>query len=106
GPNGRETVELPKAAFEMNLPDALSAALREGVGIGALPTPTAMPALSSGALVRVMPEYRLQKLNAYALYASRQYLDAKIRTFVDFLREAVPKALAEDEAALCPSARP
>jgi DNA-binding transcriptional LysR family regulator len=106
GPNGRETVELPKAAFEMNLPDALSAALREGVGIGALPTPTALPALYSGALVRVMPEYRLQKLNAYALYASRQYLDAKIRTFVDFLREAVPKALAEDEAALCPSARP
>jgi DNA-binding transcriptional LysR family regulator len=105
GPDGRETVELPKAAFEMNLPDALSVALREGVGIGALPMSTVLPALHSGALVRVLPEYRLQKLTAYALYASRQYLDAKIRTFMEFLREAVPKALAEDEAALGRSAR-
>ena len=89
----------------MNLPDALSVALREGVGIGALPTSTVLPALHSGALVRVLPEYRLQKLTDYALYASRQYLDAKIRTFMEFLREAVPKALAEDEAALGRSAR-
>jgi DNA-binding transcriptional LysR family regulator len=106
GPNGRQTVELPKAAFEMNLPDALGVALRAGAGIGALPMSTVLPALHSGTLIRVLPEYRLQKLTAYALYASRQYLDAKIKTFMDFLREAVPKALAEDEAALCQFARP
>jgi DNA-binding transcriptional LysR family regulator len=50
--------------------------------------------------VRVLPDYRLQKLTVYTLYASRQYLDAKIRTFVDFLRECVPEMLAADEAAL------
>ncbi|RZF27523.1 LysR family transcriptional regulator [Paraburkholderia sp. UYCP14C] len=100
GPNGRETVELPRAAIEINLPDALGVALREGVGIGALPMPNALPLLESGALVRVLPQYRLQKLTAYTVHASRQYLDAKIRTFVDFLREAVPSALAEDVAAL------
>ena len=105
GPNGRQTVELPKAAFEMNLPDALGVALRAGAGIGALPMSTVLPALHSGTLIRVLPEYRLQKLTAYALYASRQYLDAKIRTFMDFLREAVPKALAVDEAALGRSAQ-
>ncbi|MEX3859532.1 LysR family transcriptional regulator [Paraburkholderia sp. BR10923] len=100
GPNGRETIVLPRAAVEMNLPDALGVALREGVGIGALPMSSALPLLNSGALVRVLPQYRLQKLTAFTVHASRQYLDAKIRTFVDFLRETVPTALAEDEAAL------
>jgi DNA-binding transcriptional LysR family regulator len=71
GPNGRETVELPKATFEVNVADALGVALREGVGIGALPMSTVLPALHSGALVRVLPEYRLQKITAYTLYASR-----------------------------------
>ena len=60
---------------------------------------------ASGALVRVLPDYRLQKLTVYTLYASRQYLDAKIRTFVDFLRECVPELLAADEAALAASCK-
>jgi DNA-binding transcriptional LysR family regulator len=100
GPDGRETFELPLPDFQVNLAEALGAALRAGVGIGAVPMSTALPALASGALVRVLPEYRLQKLTVYTLYASRQYLDAKIRTFVDFLRECVPEMLATDEAAL------
>ncbi|WP_261539671.1 LysR family transcriptional regulator [Burkholderia multivorans] len=101
GPNGRETFELPLPDFQVNIADALGAGLRAGLGIGALPMSTALPAFASGALVRVLPEYRLQKLTVYTLYASRQYLDAKIRTFVDFLRECVPEMLAADEAALC-----
>ncbi len=100
GPDGRETFELPLPDFQVNIADALGAALRAGLGIGSLPMSTAVPALASGALVRVLPEYRLQKLTVYTLYASRQYLDAKIRTFVDFLRECVPEMLAADEAAL------
>jgi DNA-binding transcriptional LysR family regulator len=67
---------------------------------------TALPALRSGALIRVLPDYHLQKLTAYVLYASRQYLDAKIRTFVEFLREFVPEALMADQAALCKSGPP
>jgi DNA-binding transcriptional LysR family regulator len=84
----------------MNLPDALGVALREGVGIGALPMPCALPLPNSGALVRVLPQYRLQKLTAFTVHASRQYLEAKIRTFVDLLRETAPATLAEDEPAL------
>jgi DNA-binding transcriptional LysR family regulator len=91
---------LPLPDFQVNIADALGAALRAGLGIGSLPMSSAVPALESGALVRVLPEYRLQKLTVYTLYASRQYLDAKIRTFVDFLRECVPEMLAADEAAL------
>ncbi|MFT4067813.1 LysR family transcriptional regulator [Paraburkholderia sp.] len=100
GPDGREMFEFAPADFQVNTIDALAVALREGVGIGALPMATALSALRSGELVRVLPDYQLQKLTAYVLYASRQYLDAKIRTFVDFLREFVPQALMADKAAL------
>ncbi|MFL9998222.1 LysR family transcriptional regulator [Paraburkholderia sediminicola] len=106
GLDGHETFEFSPADFQVNVADALAVALREGVGIGALPMATALPALRSGALIRVLPDYHLQKLTAYVLYASRQYLDAKIRTFVEFLREFVPEALMADQAALCKSGPP
>jgi len=88
------------APFQVNNPEALALAIREGMGIGPLPLPVALPGLADGSLVRVLPGLRLQTLNIYALYASRRYLDAKIRTFVDFLRDNVPVTLAGQEAAL------
>ncbi|WP_260464163.1 hypothetical protein [Burkholderia sp. Bp8963] len=39
-------------------------------------------------------------MNAYALYPFWRFLDAKIRTFVDLLREGVPSMLEADERAL------
>ncbi|MCG1018133.1 MULTISPECIES: LysR family transcriptional regulator [Burkholderiaceae] len=100
GPDGMETIELPAPTFQVNVSDALAVALREGMGIGALLTPSALPALRNGTLVRVLPDHKMQKMTIYAMYASRQYLDAKIRTWVEFLREHISKALAADEAAL------
>jgi hypothetical protein len=39
-------------------------------------------------------------VNVYALYPSRRFLDAKIRTFINLLREEVPSMLEADERAL------
>ncbi|MDL5396061.1 hypothetical protein QSI02_24675, partial [Escherichia coli] len=39
-------------------------------------------------------------MNIHALYPSRQFLDAKIRTWVDFMRADVPALIEADEAAL------
>jgi hypothetical protein len=39
------------------------------------------------------------------LYPSRQYLDAKIRTWVEFLREELPVTLAADQEELREFAR-
>jgi DNA-binding transcriptional LysR family regulator len=86
--------------LQVNNPEALALAIREGMGIGPLPVPVALPGLTDGSLVRVLPRQWREGLNIYALYASRRYLDAKIRTFVEFLRERVPRMLAEQEAAL------
>ncbi len=56
--------------------------------------------LRNGTLVRVLSDYRSQELNLYAIYPSRQYLDAKIRTWVEYLRGSLPEILAADEADL------
>ncbi|SIT41735.1 Transcriptional regulator [Paraburkholderia piptadeniae] len=100
GPDGVEKLSLAEPSLTINVAEALGVALREGIGIGALPMSTAAPAFRDRSLVRVLPEYRLQGLKLYAMYASRQYLDAKVKTFVDFIRDAVPQRLEEDIAQL------
>ena len=96
GPDGEHDVPLPRHRFKVNVPDAMAVALHEGMGIGALPTLAARTSLRSGALVRVLPAYHLQSLNIYATYASRQYVDAKIKTWIDCVRESIADALTED----------
>ena len=39
-------------------------------------------------------------LGIYALYPSRQFLDAKTRTWVEFMRDFLPARLQADEAAV------
>jgi DNA-binding transcriptional LysR family regulator len=100
GPNGQETISLGPATFTVNVAAAMAVAISEGMGVGILPTSSALPALRAGTLVRVLPQYTMQILNVFALYPSRQYLDAKIRTWVEYLRSEFPTALAADEKSL------
>jgi DNA-binding transcriptional LysR family regulator len=105
GPHGVETYTLPCSPFQVNGADAMAIAVREGMGIAILPTYTVMRGLDSGDLVWIMSEFTAQPMNIYALYSSREYLDAKIRTWVDFLREQLPEMLAAEQAALRQYAR-
>lgn len=89
-----------QAPLTVNVAEALGEAIRAGMGIGMLPIPTALQGMRDGSLVQVLPHARLKPNTVYALYASRQYLDAKIRTLVEFLREAVPQRIAEHEREL------
>jgi DNA-binding transcriptional LysR family regulator len=100
GPNGAETFVLPPAPFQVNGAEAMAMAVREGMGIAVLPTYTVMRGLKSGDLRWVMPDYTSQPMNIHALYSSREYLDAKIRTWVDFMRAELPATLAAEQAAL------
>ncbi|MGF6241818.1 MULTISPECIES: LysR family transcriptional regulator [Paraburkholderia] len=91
------------APLTVNVAEALVETIREGMGIGPLPISVALPGLRDGSLVRVLPEHRLRECNIYAIYASRRYLDAKIRTFVEFARDQVPLALADENRELLSS---
>jgi DNA-binding transcriptional LysR family regulator len=96
-----EPFRSPKPApFTVNMAEALAQAVQAGMGIGMLPVPTALQGIREGGLIQVLPNVRAVPYNVYALYASRQYLDAKIKTLVEFLRESVPQKIAEHEQAL------
>ncbi|TWI52301.1 DNA-binding transcriptional LysR family regulator [Pseudomonas duriflava] len=97
GPKGEELITINQTLFQVNTADALTEAIVSGMGIGALPIYAAVKGLKDGSLRQVLPGYSLYPLNVYALYPSRQYLDAKIRTLVDFLRETLPGLLKADE---------
>jgi DNA-binding transcriptional LysR family regulator len=97
GVDGEHEFKLPNGRFKVNVPDAMATALQAGMGIGALPTFAIRSLIRSGSLVRVLPEYHLQTLNVFAVYASRQYLDAKIKTWVEFLREWMTQVLGTDD---------
>ncbi|MOA35857.1 LysR substrate binding domain protein [compost metagenome] len=60
------------------------------MGVGILPAFAARPALQEGTLVHVLPDHQLQELNLYAIYAGRDYLDAKIKAFIRTLRRLMP----------------
>ncbi|HEV3432267.1 MAG TPA: substrate binding domain-containing protein, partial [Paraburkholderia sp.] len=100
GPSGLETIDLGPATFQVNVAEAMAVGVREGMGVGLLPIYSAISGLRSGELVWILPEYRSQEMTVFAMYPSRQYLDAKIRTWVEMLRETLPATLAKDQTEL------
>lgn len=75
--------------FCVNDMEAMNVALREGAGIGLLAGFSAIEDLRNGALVRVLPQYHTHSRNVYAVYSSRQFVDARIKRFVDALKTHV-----------------
>jgi DNA-binding transcriptional LysR family regulator len=88
------------SVFRINVAESLAAAIRSGMGIGPLPVYAALAGLRDGTLVRVLPEYTLENREIYALFPSRRFIDARTRTWLDFMHEHLPAALSLDLAAL------
>ena len=86
GEGGPETMTV-SGSYQVNNSEALLEALREGVGIGRLPTFVAGPDLKTGRLVKVFESYSLPDFTLYAVFPERQYLPAKVRAFLDFAIE-------------------
>ncbi|TCK84338.1 LysR family transcriptional regulator [Paraburkholderia sp. BL9I2N2] len=99
GPDECELIQV-RGALQVNIAEALVVAIREGMGIGMLPLYSAVEGLRNGTLVRVLPNHTLQNMNIYALYPSRKFIDAKTRTWVDFLRSHLPDVIARDKTLL------
>ncbi|MEM5345653.1 LysR family transcriptional regulator [Paraburkholderia azotifigens] len=98
--HGRPESMKVSGPVELNTAEAVAKAVRASMGIGVVPVYTALEGLADGSLIRVLPEYTLQKMNIYALHPSRRYIDARIRTWVEFLRHFIPKAITRDSQLL------
>ena len=86
GESGPETVTV-SGSYQVNNSEALLEALREGIGIGRLPTFVAGPDLKAGRLVKLFESYRIPEFTLYAVFPEREYLPAKLRVFLDFAIE-------------------
>ncbi|MGF6552302.1 LysR family transcriptional regulator [Paraburkholderia youngii] len=100
-----ENIEI-NSVFRINIAESLAAAIRAHMGIGPLPVYSALAGLRAGTLVRVLPEYTLDSKDICALFPSRRYVDARTRTWLDYMREYLPPALARDQAALASLGNP
>ena len=87
--DGRSEAVLVSGNYRVNNSEAILVALREGIGIGRLPTFVAGPDLKAGNLVRILESYHIPDHTFYAIFPERQYLPAKVRVFLDFAIETL-----------------
>jgi DNA-binding transcriptional LysR family regulator len=86
GADGPTVIPL-RGSLRANHGEALLQAALDGMGIILTPTFICGEALHDGRLRQVLPDAGLAELSVYAVYPSRKFLSAKVRTFVDFLAE-------------------
>ena len=85
----------PGGTFRTNVADAMVKATQEGMGISLLPFFSVSQSLQDGSLVRLLADYRLRERSIFAVYPSRRFLDAKVRTWVEFLQAQLPWLLSQ-----------
>jgi DNA-binding transcriptional LysR family regulator len=81
----RNTGRVNKGEFISNNGDVLVEAAIAGSGIVLQPTFIAGAAVREGKLKVILPEHEPEPLALYAVYAHRQLLASKVRSFIDFI---------------------
>ncbi|WP_144823125.1 LysR family transcriptional regulator [Marinobacter piscensis] len=71
--------------FTSNNGDVLVEAAIAGAGIALQPTFISGPAIKEGKLQAILQEYEPEPMGLYAVYAHRQLLASKVRSFIDFI---------------------
>ncbi len=84
-PDGRKVNIHLSGQMSANNGDFLCQMAINGHGLVMLPRFIAWQALQSGALVKVLPEYKIASIAAYAVYPQNRFLPKKSRVLIDFL---------------------
>jgi DNA-binding transcriptional LysR family regulator len=84
GPLGEETAKLNPVLRSGN-ETLLHLAALEGMGLALLPKWLISEDVAAGRLEQVLPDQLTFEGRLFAVYPSRKYLSAKVRTFIDFL---------------------
>jgi len=83
--------EVPPGRLTLNSPDMIQQLLLDGAGIGALPCRFAAEDVRRKRLVRVLPEWSLPAVPAWAVMPMRRYLPIKTRTFLAHMEKYMEK---------------
>lgn len=90
--NGAQRWEgVPPGRLSLNSPDMIQQLLLNGAGIAALPCGFVVKEVSEGRLVRVLPNWSLPSMPAWAVMPMRRYLPATTRAFLNHLQRFMEK---------------
>jgi DNA-binding transcriptional LysR family regulator len=88
GAEGQLTIPI-SGAIKADNGDILRLAALSGAGLLFQPHFIVDDDIAAGRLLRVLPEWQSAEYGVYAVYPSRKHLSAKVRTFVDYLVDAL-----------------
>lgn len=88
GPGGAVVIPIT-GPIKADNGDIITLAAVAGAGIAFQPHFIVETELAAGRLLHLLPEWQSAEMGVYAVYPSRKHLSAKVRTFVDFLVEAL-----------------
>jgi DNA-binding transcriptional LysR family regulator len=83
----KQAAVLPRGTVSIDGAEVAVSAVRAGIGIGVASLPSFSQDLDTGDLVQLLPDWRLNDIEAHALYASGQNSKPAARAFVDHLLE-------------------
>lgn len=89
--DGREVLVDLEGNWRSNSGSALTTAALEGVGICRLPVLYVKDHLASGRLVPVLEQYRSDPLPVWMVYPNARYVPAKVRLFIDYFCDNMPR---------------
>ncbi|TFW05888.1 LysR family transcriptional regulator [Oxalobacteraceae bacterium OM1] len=95
-PDGKGQYKVPiTSKLTSNDGDLLRECALAGVGVLLRTSFSVNDDLTSGRLVRLLPNHHLRKLNVVMAYPSRRQVPAKLRSFVDFMAARFPLPQAD-----------
>ncbi len=90
GCGSRHWEKVPPGQITANSPELLARLAREGRGIVLLAEYFALPYLRQRTLVRVLPDWCMPSVTAWAVFPGRRLMPAKTRAFLDMLATLLP----------------
>ncbi len=84
-PDGKQVTVAIRENMGANNGEFLREAAVSGQGLVRLPTFIVWQEIEKGELVRVMADYTIPPLNAYAIYPQTRHLSHRVRALIDFL---------------------
>jgi DNA-binding transcriptional LysR family regulator len=88
GPDGPTSIEV-SGRFRANAARVVLRAALAGLGIALLPDSVTTPEIEAGRLVRVLPKYRREGADLYAVYVSRRQIPLAVSAFTEFAGERI-----------------
>lgn len=86
----------PRGQVIADTPDLLVDVTMRGAGITLLPLFSVIDQIRAGLLQRVLPGWRSPDIGVYALFPSRRFIDAKTRTWLEWVQETIAPKVADD----------